>query len=549
MFGSSIFSSKPGQRTNSASRMDESSGGSYIPSASAAIGSLSRLSRRGMNNIHRVKKTGKEYANRLYSTRFTNYKDLTNVNSRNLPELDTKTTFNNESDDNSTKLMDSVNIDPFEKQNINYYNENESQMSLNSEATTLVNTPTSNGFFYNNKHNHKIDTIYNISPNSKRSSYNSRSSTRINRLDSVTPVIIEKKTDIIDIKDSIPFQDIKTKICSFGHEDADQLGKSKHLHYYQLPFPWRENRYIIYNYRFYDSHKKSLLSIFNWYGWHNETSNIWTHLLGAIYMAYLALIEFPNTEVYQSPNVPMIPKIITFVFLIASIKCLLASTFWHTFNGTSFLNLRRKFACVDYSGITILITATILTTEFVTLYNYKLHMCIYVTISLALGVLGVYLNCSPKFDSPESRPLRIKFFVLLAAMGILSFCHTTYLEGYKFAFSLLTPVTNKSIIWYCVGVLFYGSFIPERFRTDVKVDKSIPTQNELASDLDIITKYKDVHFREHPTCNGCSLKSFFTFWWVDYFGCSHTFWHFFVVLGVIGQYNAIIDIYTKRWLA
>lgn len=350
-------------------------------------------------------------------------------------------------------------------------------------------------------------------------------------------------------------RDIKTFIKNFNHSVAYQLGESTHLHYYQLPFPWRENRYIIHGYRFYNSHKKSLLSIFNWYGWHNETSNIWTHLLGGLYLLYLGVYDFPNSDVWNSDTVPKPAKVIVYIFLFAAVKCMFASVFWHTFNGTSFLGLRSKFACVDYSGITLLITASILTSEFVTMYDYKWSLISYLSISTFLGVFGIFMNWSPKFDRPEARPLRIKFFILLATMGFLSFIQLIFLRSWEYASWLMTPVTNKSIIWYLVGVFFYGSFIPERFRTDVLVDECIPTEQELSTDLNIVTKHKHIHFRATPTkhpkfmsCQ-CHSTSFKSLWWVDYFGSSHTFWHFFVVLGVVGHYNAIMEMISKRWIS
>lgn len=237
-----------------------------------------------------------------------------------------------------------------------------------------------------------------------------------------------------------------------------------------------------------------------------------------------------------------------YVFLLAAFKCLLASVFWHTFNGTSFLKLRRKFACVDYSGISILITSSILTAEFVSLYNHKWPMYSYMLISLTLGTIGVFLNCSPRFDSPEARPLRIRFFILLASMGILSFMHATYLESLTFSKSLLAPIINKSVVWYLIGVMFYGSFVPERFRSDVIVDDSIPTTFQLATDIDIVTRDERVHFRDSPCCNRGARRGVLSLWWVDYIGCSHTFWHVFVVLGVIGHYKAIIDMFGSLWL-
>ncbi|AQZ09589.1 IZH3 (YLR023C) [Zygosaccharomyces parabailii] len=348
--------------------------------------------------------------------------------------------------------------------------------------------------------------------------------------------------------------DVKAYIKSYNHANAYELGRSSHLHYYQLPFPYRENKYIIHGYRFYDSHRKSFLSVINWYGWHNETSNIWTHLLGGMYLLYVALYHFPHSEIWHAPEVPTPAKYVVYVFLMAAIKCMFASVFWHTFNGTHLLKLRSKFACVDYTGITVLITASILTVEFVTMYDYKKSLVIYLTTSLSLGVMGVFMNWSPKFDRPEARPLRIKFFILLATVGVSSFVQLVFMTNWKYAAGLLTPVTNKSVVWYLIGVFFYGSFIPERFRTDVLTDKSIPTELQLSTDLNIVTKHRDVHFREVPTkhpkaaCCATHAQSIKSLWWVDYFGCSHTLWHFFVLLGVVGHYNAIIDLFTKRWI-
>lgn len=348
--------------------------------------------------------------------------------------------------------------------------------------------------------------------------------------------------------------DIKTYIRNFNHSTAYELGHSRHLHYYQLPFPYRENKYIIHGYRFYASHKKSFLSILNWYGWHNETSNIWTHLLGGIYLMYLTFYHFPRSDIWTSEKIPAPAKGIVLVFLAAAVKCMFASVFWHTFNGTHILKLRSKFACVDYTGITVLITASILTVEFVTMYDYKISLLFYLTSSLVLGLLGVSMNWSPKFDRPEERPLRIKFFILLAAVGCSSFVQLVFYTNWKYAAGLLTPVTNKSLVWYLIGVFFYGSFIPERFRTDVLPDQSIPTEKELSTDLDIVTKHRHIHFREAPTkhprsqCCHSHAKSIKSLWWVDYVGCSHTLWHFFVLLGVVGHYNAIMDMFTKRWI-
>lgn len=544
------------------------------------MASLSRLKRRGIYNINKVTRTGKEFVNK-----YNAYKIVSNpFLGSDFVSAHNRTTNNKHNSSLDYVTSSTIQGDEVFRSNRDIYGESkgltsDSQISLDSDTTTLVNNDDYIDNIYSTKNRFGRKLSYNSSlysfatlselntvvttsfgSSSKSSPILSKqgsvvSSSSIIQLDSPKEKDVnEKIMKYIQKNKNIPKhllkpdEEIKQLIINHGHTTAYEEGKTKLLHYYQLPFPWRENRYIIKNYRFYNSHKKSLLSVINWYGWHNETSNIWSHLIGAIYMMYLAIYAFPKSEVFQSDRVPFSAKCVLYVFLAASLKCLLASVFWHTFNGTCALKLRRKFACVDYSGISILITASILTVEFVSLYEHQIPMFFYMFVSLSLGTLGVFLNCSPRFDSPESRPLRIRFFILLASMGILSFLHATYLESFHFSKSLLSMVFNNSIVWYLIGVVFYGSFIPERFRTDVVVDASIPTTFQLSTDVDIITKEEHIHFRSAPVYHHNPRRGLLSLWWVDYVGCSHTFWHFFVVLGVIGHYRAINDMFSAKWL-
>ena len=367
--------------------------------------------------------------------------------------------------------------------------------------------------------------------------------------------------DQVDLKGQVLPEDpdaVAALIKFHNYDTAFKLGQHRHLHYYELPFPWRENRFIIHGYRFYNSYKKSLLSIFNWYGWHNETVNIWTHLGGALYLAYLLFRGFSQTAVYQSELVPTAAKCMAFVFLLSGLECFLFSVVWHTFNGICHLQQRSNCACVDYTGITILVTASILTTEFVTLSGaaeapFTWSLLFFTTTSSILGVIGVYMNWSPKFDRPESRPLRIAFYLLLASFGFFSYLHSRIFHTSISSSELIKPVLSKSLAWYLIGVVFYGTFIPERWRSDVQVDPTIPTEHELITNLDIITKQRHVHFRSQPVThqkckNSKSKRSFSSLWWVDYFCCSHTLWHLFVLLGVVGHYKAMLEMFEKRWL-
>ncbi|AGO09838.1 AaceriAAL153Cp [[Ashbya] aceris (nom. inval.)] len=314
-------------------------------------------------------------------------------------------------------------------------------------------------------------------------------------------------------------------------------GLARHLHYWELPYAWRENRYIIYGHRFYHSHRKSLLSVVNAYGWHNETINIWSHLVGAAVLAYLLCWGWPRSDVYRAAQVPRLAKWAIGLFLLCGVKCMASSVAWHTFNGTCHLKLRSRFVCVDYTGITLLVTASVLTTVAVTLYGLSRPlMYAYMAASVGLGAAAGVMNWSPRFDRPEARPMRIAVYVGLAALGLVSFVHVWMQVRWASA-HLLAPLLCKSLVWYGIGVVFYATLVPERWRSDVTLDCCSGPVHDAACN----------QFRDLPPVVRKN-RQFWSLWWVDYFCHSHFLWHVFVVLGVVGHYRAVLQMSRIVWL-
>lgn len=251
----------------------------------------------------------------------------------------------------------------------------------------------------------------------------------------------------------------------FNFNKALKIGQSEYLHYYQLPLSWRENRYIINGYRFSLSHLTMFQSIFHFN--HNETWNIWTHILGAIAILYLGLIYYPSTDAYKHSSVG--DNVIMTVFIMAALKCLISSVLWHTYSTYAQLTIRNRFACVDYTGITVLVTCSVISAEYCSLYNYPKLLAAFMTFSIVAGLGGFAFNWSSYFDRPECRPLRIGFYVCLAALGATTFLFKWYYDGFFDAVTFYAPLTYRSFVWYWIGVIFYGGLIPERWRYDVVI--------------------------------------------------------------------------------
>lgn len=376
----------------------------------------------------------------------------------------------------------------------------------------------------------------------------------------------------------------------YNFNKALKIAQHKHLHYYQLPLGWRENRYIINGYRFSLHHTTMLKSIFQFN--HNESMNIWTHLIGIFIMLYYWFVDFPSTEVYKTNTFK--DNAVVYFFLSCAISCLVSSSCWHTYSCFAKLNTRYNFACIDYTGITILITASIIAVEYVSLYNYPKLLNFFIPFTSICGTSGLLFSWTPYFDKPECRSIRISYFVGLAGLGAATIFLLCIYEGFIKSFKFFIPLFYKSLVWYWIGVIFYGGLIPERWRYDVVInedefcDHVHNTSDVISGNIeksgreeyeeiehDLTTqilrnrkpqkeqeeeqededeeeeaeneKFKSIinkHFPEEPQKTHYE-KDFFSLWWVDYVFSSHNIWHIFVVLGVMGHYYCVVDMYSK----
>lgn len=365
---------------------------------------------------------------------------------------------------------------------------------------------------------------------------------------------------------------IKEKINTHNHEHCLQVIQSRPLHYFELPFPYRENMYIINGYRFYDF-KTSLTSIFSLipvlskpsyskhacsggemphlYHWHNETVNIWTHLVAAFYFLH-KFLTFRAIYSTRSQNVSIS------IFFLMSFSCFILSSLWHTLSGWNVVQRRSKACCLDYSGISMLIVSSIVAVQCCIVpqaEGHNLQMYVWIAVSVMLLCMSLILNWHPKFDTPEFRSVRILVFVSMAAVGNISIITLNY-EKKGEHFLLLC---KNSFVWYLLGVFFYGSFIFERFRKDCLI-RRIPTMAERTENIDLIQREKHLYFKTDPYSPAGKIVSsdelekideeiseeidhfehgFKSLWWTDYYLQSHNIWHVMVIMGCLGHFRAV----------
>ncbi|ETS88034.1 hypothetical protein PFICI_01862 [Pestalotiopsis fici W106-1] len=266
------------------------------------------------------------------------------------------------------------------------------------------------------------------------------------------------------------------------------------LRYDELPVPWRVNPHILKGYRFSETKLGCVRSMFNF---SNETVNIWTHAIGLLLVLSLAFYFYP-----MSANFSLSTKtdiFIAAVFLFAACKCLACSTIWHTMNCVADQTLLERFACVDYTGIALLIAASIMTTEYTAFYCEPISCWTYITATGLLGIFGVIMPWHPYFNRADKAWLRVGFFVGLGATGFLPVFQIVYTRGPAWAYDFyMGSNLVKSLSVYVIGACVYASKVPERW---------------------------------FPGC-------------FDYFGNAHNLWHVAVLGGILYHYVAMQEFFA-----
>ncbi|KAK6334075.1 hypothetical protein TWF696_002577 [Orbilia brochopaga] len=231
------------------------------------------------------------------------------------------------------------------------------------------------------------------------------------------------------------------------------------LSYADLPTPWKVNSYILSGYRFSEKKLDCVLSAFTHI--HNETCNIWTHLLGFVFVLMLGFYLYPASKNFALHTTA--DRYINALFFLAAAKALACSTIWHTMSSIAELSTMERFACVDYTGISLLVASSILTTEYAAFYNEPVSRTLYMSLTVVLGTIGVIFPWRPIFNRTDYRGFRVMFYVSLGASGFLPLAQLMYTRGAAWCMRFYLPIF-KSVLVYLSGATVYAYRIPERWR-------------------------------------------------------------------------------------
>uniref|UniRef100_A0A8C9RSH0 Progestin and adipoQ receptor family member IIIa n=5 Tax=Scleropages formosus TaxID=113540 RepID=A0A8C9RSH0_SCLFO len=230
--------------------------------------------------------------------------------------------------------------------------------------------------------------------------------------------------------------------------------------YDQIPGFLKENPYITDGYRAYLPSRLCIKSIFVL---SNETVNIWSHLLG--FFLFFSLEVYDMTAVLPAAGASREDYVIYSIGLFCFQVCMLCSVGYHLFCCHRSEKTSRRWAALDYAGISTGILGCYVPGVFYAFYCNNYWRQVYLVTVLAMILAVFFAQIHPQFLTQQWHRLRSAIFCSLAAYGLVPTIHWVWLNG-GFSTAMVQAFFPRVLVMYFIAALaflFYISKVPERY--------------------------------------------------------------------------------------
>jgi len=216
---------------------------------------------------------------------------------------------------------------------------------------------------------------------------------------------------------------------------------------------WMRTQYIKSGYRAYLRKSQIICSLFSL---HNETLNIWTHLIGAVlFVKELWGLSVASEYRLRQPSELYCMQL----FTVAAFCCFFFSTTYHLFNCHS-----EKVCCsllqLDLSGIAILISGSFLAGVALGFKCSPFLKGLYLSFTGIICVSSLFAaNC---LKAERHHTLKVGIFVGAVVFGLVPAVHWFLLVPREVAGIFMVPL-GMMFFYYGLGFCFWKYKIPERF--------------------------------------------------------------------------------------
>lgn len=243
------------------------------------------------------------------------------------------------------------------------------------------------------------------------------------------------------------------------YEDSN-LMPSRLYAYDEMPKWYQDNPYILTHYRPVTNSYNACLYSLSYL--HNESVNIYSHLLPAITLALtLPLLQLNISKIYA--HAPWMDRLMLTLTPMTALGTLSLSSTYHTLmNHSPFISA--SCLMMDYAGILSLILASFTSGIYVGFYDSPFHQRLYWGMIAALTLISALLTLHPRLQGPLYRPHRTAAFILTALSGFVPLLHGLYIYGPRVAFEEKgSKWWLAEGFWYGVGAAVFASRFPEKW--------------------------------------------------------------------------------------
>ncbi|KAI9851026.1 MAG: hypothetical protein M1838_004637 [Thelocarpon superellum] len=248
-------------------------------------------------------------------------------------------------------------------------------------------------------------------------------------------------------------------IADAAREVEHTIEKALLVMWDDLPSWQQDNRYIRSGYR---PASGSYWGSFTSLGYtHNETVNIYSHLIGAILFSITSVVLF-DTLGSRYPTASKADVLAFGCFFLGAAICLGMSATYHTISNHSpdVSSLGNK---LDYVGIVFLTVGSFIGSIFYGFYCEPQLQTLYWTMISTIGLGCAGISIIPRFRTPEWRPYRAGMFVAMGLSAVLPIIHGVFLYGVE------RMKQQIGLYWlalqgflYILGAGIYAARVPER---------------------------------------------------------------------------------------
>jgi adiponectin receptor len=199
---------------------------------------------------------------------------------------------------------------------------------------------------------------------------------------------------------------------------------------------------------------------YSWTSLHNETINIYTHLIPALFSIF-AQITLQAMLTRHFPQASLQDRLIFSLNLLAGTAALLLSSVYHTLMNHS-LHVSSLWLRIDYLGILTLILGSFFSGIYVGFYREPMLCWTYWTMIITLSLITAILVIHPNLQGLSYRSLRTAAFVATGMSGFAPVGHGLLMYGWEEMW-----VRSGMPFWllegliYGIGAFFFSTRFPE----------------------------------------------------------------------------------------